>query len=112
MGFDHIYQEEVKESIFAIDHAIDHGSKFYQKDQVILGGLENSEFQEDFLHISNLMIQAGGTSRVAAEYGVLIMNHLKCFNTITLLPETGILESDADWICPGDSGLLTLSSSG
>ena len=63
-GFSHIFEEEILESIDAINAVTDDGAKFISDHQAVLGGFERSK--DELKLIQNLVIAANGTSLIAA----------------------------------------------
>jgi len=106
--FNHIMQEEIYESIDAVDQATDFGSKFISNHQVVLGGFEKAK--QELIQVQDLIIQAKGASSIAAQYGVYIMKELGIFNTIRLVNPGDFNENDLKDIKFG--GFLTLTQSG
>lgn len=105
LGFEHIFQEEIYEGVEAVNAAIDYGQKFITNHQVYLGGFEHA--QEELKLIQNLVIVANGSSKVAAEYGALIMKNLKTFNTVKIFDGHELRASDLQRVKQG--GYLTLT---
>ena len=102
-GYDFIFEEEVYESADAVNSAI--SQKFISSHQVYLGGFEPAK--EELKLVQNLIINATGSSRIAAEYGAYIMKQLHCFNTVKVFDSYDIKKSDLEQLKFG--GLLTLS---
>jgi hypothetical protein len=61
----------------------DDGAKFISEHQIVLGGFERAK--EELILIQNLVVAANGPSFIAAEYGALLMRHLKVFNSVKVL---------------------------
>lgn len=106
--FEHIFAEEIHESIDAIQAACDFGNKFISNHQVVLGGFENSK--EELNLIQNLIIASNGCSFVAAQYGAFLMKHLEIFNSVKVLEGYQVRKKDMERI--KYAGYLTLSQSG
>lgn len=62
--FDHIMQEEIYESIDAVDQATDFGNKFISNHQVVLGGFEKAK--NELLQVQDLILNAKGSSLISA----------------------------------------------
>ena len=73
-GYEHIFEEEILESVDAMDAVSDDGGKFVSSHQVVLGGFEKAK--EELVLIQNLVIASKGNSLIASKYGALIMKHL------------------------------------
>ena len=82
-GYSHIFEEEIFESIEAMSTVTDDGAKFISDHQVVLGGFERAK--EELLLVQNLVVAANGPSFIAAEYGALLMRHLRIFNSVKVL---------------------------
>ena len=74
------------ESIEAMSSVTDDGAKFISDHQVVLGGFERAK--EELLLVQNLVVAANGPSYIAAEYGALLMRHLRIFNSVKVLEAT------------------------
>ncbi len=85
-GFSHIFEEEILESVEAMCAVTDDGSKFISDHQVVLGGFERAK--DELKLIQNLVIAANGPSQIAADYGALLMRHLRIFNSVKVLSGT------------------------
>ena len=107
-GYNHIFEEEVFESVDAMSSVSDDGAKFISDHQVVLGGFERAK--EELKLVQNLVIAANGTSFIAAEYGAMIMRHLGCFNSIKVLEGADNHRRQLENM--RYAGLLTLSQSG
>ena len=59
-GYNHIFEEEILESIDAMSAVSDDGQKFISDHQVVLGGFERAK--EELVLIQNLVIAANGPS--------------------------------------------------
>jgi glucosamine 6-phosphate synthetase-like amidotransferase/phosphosugar isomerase protein len=106
--FDHIFQEEIIESIDSIELVTDYGSKFISDNQVYLSGFNKNK--QELMLIEDLIVSGIGTSKIAAEYGAYIMRELKIFNTVRVNYASSITEK-----CFRDykyGGFLTVSQSG
>ena len=57
-------QEEIYESIDAVDSATDYGSKFISSNQVVLGGFDKAIVE--LTQIQDLFISSKGASSIAA----------------------------------------------
>lgn len=64
---EHIYLDEILQSVETVQCVTDFGYKFVADDQVCLGGFDKC--QEELTLIQNLVIAANGPSRIAAQYG-------------------------------------------
>ncbi len=106
-GFGSIYEEEIVESAQTVATAIDHGNKLSSNHTVIIGGLESAK--EDLMAIKHLVINAHGSSRIAAEFGRLIISQLGVFETIQVI-DSHMLKKD---MLPDKfGGMVSLSQSG
>jgi glucosamine 6-phosphate synthetase-like amidotransferase/phosphosugar isomerase protein len=65
---------------------------------------------EELRLIQNLIIAANGSSKIAAEYGSLLMKELNCFNTVRVFDGHDLRKGDLERLRYG--GYLTLSQSG
>ena len=60
--------------------------------------------------IQNLVIAANGPSFIAAEYGAVLMRHLRIFNSVKVLPGEQMCKKEIEKL--RYAGFLTLSQSG
>lgn len=90
--FNHIFQEQVFESIDSIELVTDFGGKFITDNAVLLGGFQKA--RNELMLIEDLIISALGSSKIASEYGAYIMRELRIFNTIKVSDATYIKEKD------------------
>ena len=86
----------------------DDGAKFISEHQVVLGGFERAK--EELMLIQNLVIAANGPSFIAAEYGAVLMRHLRNFNSVKVLSGTEMCRREIEHM--RYAGFLTLSQSG
>jgi len=107
-GYNHIFEEEVFESIDAMSSVTDDGAKFISDHQVVLGGFERAK--EELKLIQNLVIAANGTSSIAADFGAMILRHLRIFNSVKVLEGSAMRKQELEHV--KYAGLLTLSQSG
>mmetsp|Transcript_10296 Transcript_10296/g.15729 ORF Transcript_10296/g.15729 Transcript_10296/m.15729 type:complete len:227 (+) Transcript_10296:1094-1774(+) len=101
-------QEEIYETIDAVDQATDFGAKFISDNQVVLGGFEKAKIE--LSQIQDLFIQSRGASSIAAAYGAYIMRDLGIFNTVRVINPKELSASEFKDVRYG--GFLTLSQSG
>lgn len=106
--FDHIFHEEIVESIDSIELVTDFGNKFISDNQVYLGGFYKN--RSELMLIEDLIISATGTSIIAAQYGAFIMRELRIFDTVKVTNASNISEKDFKDIKYG--GFLTVTQSG
>jgi len=104
-GFNHIFEEEVFESVEAMSTVTDDGAKLISDHQVFLGGFERAK--EELKLIKNLVIMANGNSAIAADYGAMIMRHLECFNSVKVLADKELDSREIENL--KYAGLLALS---
>ena len=107
-GYDHIFEEEVFESLDAMDAVSDDGAKFISSHQVVLGGFEHAK--EELTLIQNLVICANGNSVVAAKYGAHLLRHLEVFNTVKVVDGDRMGRKELERL--KYAGFMTLSQSG
>jgi len=98
----------VFESIDAMSSVTDDGAKFISDHQVVLGGFERAK--EELKLVQNLVIAANGSSFIAAEFGAMLMRHLRIFNSIKVLQGNEMSKRELEHL--RYAGLLTLSQSG
>lgn len=101
-------QEEIFESIDAVDSATDFGNKFISNHQVVLGGFEKAK--NELLQVQDLILNAKGSSLISANYGAYIMRQLEIFNTIRCIDSDEI--NSKDFVDMKYGGFCSITQSG
>lgn len=99
--------KEISEQPEAIARTLGYGGRLYPDGRVKLGGLDDNS--KNLLAIKHLLISGCGTSHFAGMYGALLMQSLKCFDTVSTVDSAEI----TDRSFPRENGgLLAVSQSG
>lgn len=99
--------KEIFDQPEAISRALNYGARFTDDGMIKLGGMEDNK--KMLLSIKHLIISACGTSLYAAQYGMLLLQSLKCFDSIQCIDAS---EVNVDSFPLHDAGLLVISQSG